>query len=846
MASGNRRRWRRSSGVVCERVEPRTLMAATAFRPPSVPLVVNSPYLSVWSDATNATDDVTREWDGTAQPIVSLVRIDGVTSRLLGETVAAEPAFPQTGLQVTPTRTIYDFDNGHVHVTMTFTTPVLPNNLDALSRPITYLSWDVHAVDGKSHNVQVYASVGSELATTNTSQTVAWGRAPTGSLEALHVGTVSQQVFDAPGDRVGIDWGNAYLAGASGEIGREAVKGNPEAQALFEASGYLNDTNDAGTRAPDDDEPVMAFSYALGNVSKTVVSRHVLVGYDSGQEIDYFGERLVPYWKRNGATFPQLLATAETQYASLVKQCVAFDAELTTDLTSVGGSQYAQVAALAYRQSFASTGLAADKGGHPLLFTKEQSSNGDIATADVIFPTSPILFTFNPTLARASLVPLLQFASSSMWTQSYAPHDLGTYPQALGEPSDGEEQPVEESGNLLIMADAEAQEQGSPSFINTYWSSLTKWAQYLQPYAYDPGDQLTTDDFLGTIDHSVNLAIKAIEGLGAYAQLAKMRGDTADYTTYMNLAKSDVTHLLSVATDGNHLELAYNDPGTWSEKYNLVWDGILGLNLFPTSVAANEVAYYKTQEQAYGVPLESTTETAKADWETWAATLATNNSDFESLFAPVYNYLNTTPDRTPFTDAYQADDNTTNIFTARSVVGGLFIRLMDDPTLFKKYRSMDTADVTTWSAFPTETTILPTGSTWKYTTATPADNWTAANFNDAAWATGQAGFGTAGTPSVDVRTTWNTGDIYLRKTIKLPSGSLNGLSIYAFHDEDMQVYVNGVQAVSVGGYVVGYQLFDISSAALAVMKPGATVTIAVHCHQTVGGQGIDVGLVNAS
>ena len=525
---------------------------------------------------------------------------------------------------------------------------------------------------------------------------------------------------------------------------------------------------------------------------------------------------------------------------------MAFDAQLTADLTTVGGAQYAQVAALAYRQAFASMELAADKGGHPLLFTKEQSSNGDIATADIVYPTSPILFTLSPTLAKASMVPLLQFASSSMWTQNYAPHDLGTFPQSLGEPSNGEEQPVEESGNLLILLDAVAKQDGNANFASTYWSTATKWAQYLQPYAYDPGTQLTTDDFLGNINQSVNLAIKAIEGLGAYAQLAQMRGDTATYNQYMTLARNDVTHLLSVATDGNHLELGYGQAGTWSEKYNLVWDQLLGLNLFPASTAANEVAYYKSHLSTYGVQLESTTQSAKTDWEAWAATLATNKADFQTLFAPVYTYLNTTTARTPFSDLYQVNDIGSSGFTARSVVGGVFIKLMNDPTLYKKYRSMDTAKVTTWSPFPTQTTVLATGSTWKYTTATPPADWTTKTFNDAAWATGAGGFGTAGTPGVNVRTNWSTADIYLRKSVKLPSGSLAGLSIYAYHDEDMQVYVNGVQATSVGGYVVGYQLFTISSAALAQLKPGATVEIAVHCHQTQGGQGIDVGLVNAT
>src|SRR5205814_3524558 len=170
----NMRTRRNSDRGIAEPLEPRTHLAA--FRPPAVPLLVNDPFLSVWSEANNLTDDVTREWTGAAQPLVSLIKIDGQTYRLMGsqptDSPGTIPAFPQTGVQVTPTRSIYDFDDGHLHVTMTFMTPALPSNLDVLTRPLTYINWDVRIVDNQSHDVSIYESSSSLLSVTSNTHTV--------------------------------------------------------------------------------------------------------------------------------------------------------------------------------------------------------------------------------------------------------------------------------------------------------------------------------------------------------------------------------------------------------------------------------------------------------------------------------------------------------------------------------------------------------------------------------------------------------------------------------------------------------------------------------------------------
>ena len=283
----------------------------------------------------------------------------------------------------------------------------------------------------------------------------------------------------------------------------------------------------------------------LGKVTQEKpASRWMMLAYDDIWAIDYFGQKQPAYWRRGGAEAADLLKAAAAEYESLKARCKAFDEELMADLTAVGGAKYARLCALAYRQCHAANKLTADSNGQPLLWPKENFSNGCIATVDVIYPMAPQYLLLSPTLAKASLANVLCYAASPRWKWPFAPHDLGTYPKATGQVYGGGERteenqmPVEESGNMIILLAAIARIEGNADFASAYWPQITKWAQYLEAKGFDPENQLCTDDFAGHLAHNANLSIKAIEALGCYGLLCEMRGEKAARTSIASWARN--------------------------------------------------------------------------------------------------------------------------------------------------------------------------------------------------------------------------------------------------------------------------------------------------------------------
>jgi Domain of unknown function (DUF4965)/Domain of unknown function (DUF1793)/Domain of unknown function (DUF5127)/Domain of unknown function (DUF4964) len=668
--------------------------AHAQLRPPSTPLIVHDPYFSVWSATDNLTDSETKHWTGASQPMAGLVRVDGNVYRFMGNAPASVPAMQQVSKVLRPTRTIYEFEKGGIHLTLTFFTPALAGDLAILSRPITYVSWDVKSADSGTHAVSVYLDCSSLMAVNIALEPVVWSRAKVGDTELLSVGSAEQKVLGVSGDDLRINWGHFYLAAPDAANERLAAVNGREARNKFFTSGTLPDADVLDMpAAPRSGAPVLAATIDFGNVGAAAVSRHVLVAYDDIYSIEYLNRKLRPYWRKDGVNFADLLRKAVSEYDSLMQKAIAFDKELTADLTAAGGSDYAELSVLAYRQAIGAHKLVADTDGTPLFFAKENFSNGCIDTVDVFYPSAPIFLLLNPKLVEGQMKPILDYASLPRWRWPFAPHDLGTYPLANGQVYGGGERteenqmPVEETGNMLILALALARAEGNANLARSYWPLLTKWADYLRAKGLDPENQLSTDDFAGHLAHNANLSIKAIEAVASYAELAKLLGDSARASDYRNTAKQMAEQWERMAADGDHYRLAFDKTGTWSQKYNLVWDTVLGLNLFAPAIARKEMAFYLQHQNEFGLPLDNRKTYAKLDWIVWTATLAESAKDFQALIAPLHKYADQTPSRVPLSDWYDTIDAKQQGFQARSVVGGVFIKMLADPAMWHKWSS---------------------------------------------------------------------------------------------------------------------------------------------------------------
>ena len=366
--------------------------SADTFRPPAVPLVVQDPYVSIWSAATTLTESWTQFWDGSTTALAAAALVDGTCYRLMGPpnpgSVCPGNAATQEALVVNATRTEYTFRAGGARVALRFRTPALLDDLDALALPLTFVDMAATAADGAPHAVALYFDTSAEPAVSSAAQPVRWAtRVTAAGTTLMRVGTQAQ-TFNGDNGAGRICWGwwtIAVPAGGGPASTTSAGASAAAVRAAFAAGRPLPPSNNT-FRAAGADWPVFAVRFDLGKVGTATTdatARLVVAFDDSAGAIEYFGDMLKPRWAHtHGGDLARCVEAALASRAALDAACDALDARVNGELgATAGGARYAKLGALAYRQVTGALKLVwNDKANDTWAFVKEISSDGDVST----------------------------------------------------------------------------------------------------------------------------------------------------------------------------------------------------------------------------------------------------------------------------------------------------------------------------------------------------------------------------------------------------------------------------------------------------------------------------------
>ena len=621
------------------------------LRAPMIPLITIDPYFSVWSRDEIINFNFTEHWTNKPNNIIGTVFVDGKEYLFLGydrDILKLE----QKSIDIDAFSTTVVMENDIISLNLKFTSPVLINEVELLTRPVSYLAVDYKLKDGKEHNVKIDIRVSDELCLNEAGQNdVLKEEVKTENLLGMKMGNSEQKPLNKSGDDIRIDWGYVYLV-TNGENATTKTSDR-------HGKEYIHTVCDI----KENEETLFFFAY------------------DDIESIEYFKAHLKSYWNRNGKTILEAIKEANDDYKETLKKCNEFSEKLYSDAVKAGGEEYAELLLLSYRQVMAAHKLVLDENGEILYISKECNSNGCAATVDVSYPSTPLYLLYNPELVMGMMRPIYKYAESDEWTFDFAPHDVGQYPLVNGQVYGGNQlkyqMPVEECGNMLVMETNVALATKSTAFAESHLETLEKWCKYLIEFGADPGNQLCTDDFAGHLEHNCNLSLKAIMGLRGMAIIMEMSGDKEKSAFYKSEAEKMAENWLKTAVDerGESL-LAFDRPDTFSMKYNMVWDRVWGTGLFSQKFMDRELKNNKKYFNKYGMPLDSRADYTKSDWLVWVASMASERQVFEEFIAPLWSAYNESATRVVMTDWYDTKSANMVEFKHRTVQGGLFMKLL--------------------------------------------------------------------------------------------------------------------------------------------------------------------------
>lgn len=706
-------------------VYPRKDSVFSPLLPSAIALAVKSPYLSAWLATGQEGGNggyLAGRWPQfwplqfSQSPSVSklewagLIRVNGRAYQFMGapndDNIGnGNLQANQLSLNITSSRSIFVFEAAQVKFQVTFLS-TLPTGNDLLrhSLPFSYLSIELlQSESSSSHGhdeIAVYTDIGSEWASGDPNAEAKWSLDDSSHSVVYEVGRKYPLPFDERNEFA--EWGRTIYA-TNKASGLTTASGKAsELRKQFTAMGKLNGVQDQDYRVISDRSVGFGFALPLAQGQPAVFAiGHVRDPYiQSLEKVEGSNHSSVMvekwgYWRYQFQGAKDAVEFFLNDYSKAILASREIDQRIYADAIKMGGDGYAAIVSLSARQALGGTEVTIGKDssgrfdlGDVAAFMKGLSSNGDMSAVDMLFQQSPILLYLEPTLLKLSLEPILKYSESGLYPNLWTVHDLGKYPRATGH-NDGKDgaMPLEESGNVLIMMLTYHQVTKDAAFLTKHYKILQQWAQFLVDGGLNPVEQSTADSIAGALEKQTNLALKAIIGIRAMSEIARITGDENTASKMASVAQDYISKWmkLAVSSDSTHTKLAYQLNDSWSMLYNLFADRLLNLKLVPKSIYEMQDKFYPSVSNMYGVPLDSRVTWTTTYWQVFTAGASTSIQTRDLFINNLVKYVEANRVTGAFPDVYETKtaqfmgrsaDSTRSInFLNRPVVGGHFALL---------------------------------------------------------------------------------------------------------------------------------------------------------------------------
>ena len=579
-----------------------------------------------------------------------IARVNGQAYSLFGVSDAPDDVQEATVTQAnfTSTHSIFTLEAGPETFILDFLSPVSPQNLLRQSLPFSYLTISVGG--GSADSVQIYSDIDSSW--TGKPDDAEWGFTGSDSTAIFHLSPADGTPFTQSEEQQAL-WGETiYASRSSSQSSLSSASGALSTiRSQFIRNGTLT-----GNHMDWSSDGVVGLAHDLGKASERV-SVTFAIGNVREKVINYVGNAQTGYYRSQYTDAASAVSHFLDDYSDAASEAARLDALVQQGGESSHSSNYSDILALSLRQTYGGIELTVPHDTRDTkdarAFIKEISSNGNINTVDVIYATFPVFYILSPEILKLLIKPIFEYMDSDAYNKTFAVHDLGThYPNATGHDPNGEDMPVEESGNIIILTHAYELASGKNDLSTTYSSLLKEYAEYLLKDGKYPSNQLSLNDALGPIANQTNLAMKASVGLAIYGEIAN---DDNYVTEGKEIAQALYEGRLGTDPDGTYFTIQYGND-TWFLVYNHYGDRLFHLDLFSDEAYNATTDFYPTVRDEAGVPLDANVDWGQTNWQGFVAATV-DGATRDQFITDLHAYISNGRNDAPFSDRYWVADH---------------------------------------------------------------------------------------------------------------------------------------------------------------------------------------------